>query len=108
MQAQDPPQRLFTLESNDSESSDNDADEVSPPPPYPGNLEGGNQVGDGNARDTMTEGQSNENRLPRGAENERTLEETLGNSETPSTEVVVEDTHRSTLGSFRDEQSGTV
>lgn len=91
MQIQDPPQRLF--QSSDSENSDNDGDEISPPPPYPGNLEGRNQVGDGNAHDSMTEEQSDESHLHRGAENEMAIEETQGFSETPSTEVVVEHTY---------------
>ena len=89
------PERTFTLQTSDSESSDDD--ELNPPPPYPGNVNSDHQVGvDVASNDTNT----TDGDMPStgthnvGIGNEMRSNEAEGIFEVPSVAMIVEDEQR--------------
>ena len=91
------PERTFTLQRSDSESSDDDA--LNPPPPYPGNVDSEHQVGvnvASNDANTTHGGSSSGRHNPGNVIDERRSDETEGIFEVPSVAMIVEDEQRST------------
>ena len=92
----DQPERIFTLQSSDSESSDDD--ELNPPPPYPGNVDSEHQVGvnvASNDANTTNGGSSTGRHNLGNVIDERRSNETEGIFEVPSVAMIVEDEQRS-------------
>ena len=94
----DQHETTFTLQTRDSESSDDD--ELNPPPPYPGNVDSDHQVGvDIASNDTNT----TDGDMPSagshnvGIGNERRSNEAEGIFEVPSVAMIVEDEQRPPL-----------
>lgn len=103
MPGQNPSQRIFTLQSGDSESSDNEG-ETTLPPPYPGNLDYQHQVNGGIAHNAMTEPSNTENISPRVVADGRGLEEIQDSSNVPSTEGVVDNEIRPTYSTTTNDE----
>ena len=92
------PERIFTLQSSDSESSDDD--ELNPPPPYPGNVDIEHQVGvnvASNDANTANGGSSTGRHNLGIVIDERRSNETEGIFEVPSVAMIVEDEQRPPL-----------
>ena len=93
----DQPEIIFTLQTSDSESPDDD--ELNPPPPYPGNVDSDHQVGvDIASNDTnTTDGVPSAGSHNVGIGNERRSNEAEGIFEVPSVAMIVEDEQRPPL-----------